>query len=176
MEPRDAFEPPRNPQTGWRPAVSQMSEDGSDNWAIIFGFSLPLWFEKNEAGIREARRRLNASIQKYTSTKNMVEFRIEDALAKVRAQQELAELFDGTIIPQARQAYQVARAGYKTGKTDFQYVIDNWQKWLMFEIQYHRALGELEASIAGLEQAIGAALSEQDDHSAKGQAMADQRR
>jgi outer membrane protein TolC len=168
MEPRDAFVPPRNPQTGRRPTVSQMSEDGTDNWAVVFGFNLPLWFEKNEAGIREARRRLSASIYQHNSTRNMIEFRIEDALARVCAQQELAELFDGAIIPQARQAYEIARAGYKTGKTDFQYVIDNWQKWLMFEIQYHRALGELEVSIAGLEQAVGSAMNEHHEDSATG--------
>ncbi len=160
MEPRDAFRPPRNPETFQRPAVSRLSEDASDNWAIMFGFNVPIWFEKIEGGIREARRRLAGSMQQYAASRNMVHLRIEDALTRVRAQQELAELFDTTIIPQAQQAYEVSRAGYVAGTSDFQYVIDNWQKWLTFTIQYHRAIGELERSVADLEQAIGLSLSE----------------
>jgi cobalt-zinc-cadmium efflux system outer membrane protein len=160
MTPRDAFQPPINPQTGKRPKVSKLSEAGSDNWAITFGLNLPIWFDKIEAGIREARLKLSASMHEYVSTKNLVYFRIEDALTNVQAQRELAELFQSTIIPQARQTYEVSRSGYMAGRSDFQYVIDNWQKWLMFTIQYHRAIGQLERSVADLEQAIGLSLEE----------------
>jgi hypothetical protein len=40
------------------------------------------------------------------------------------------------------------------------YVIDNWRKWLVFTIQYYRSLGELERSVADLEQALGLSLTE----------------
>jgi len=160
MEPRTAFRPPPNPMTGQRPKVSHLSEEASDNWAITFGFNLPIWFDKIRAGIAEAHRRLAASLHQYTSVRNMIYFRIDDSLSRVRAQRELAELFRTTIIPQAQQAYEVSRAGYVSGTSDFQYVIDNWQKWLMFTIQYHRSIGELERSVADLEQAIGLSLSE----------------
>ena len=99
-------------------------------------------------------------MHQYKAAKNRIYFQIEDALTRVRAQQELAELFSTTIIPQARQAYEVSRTGYVVGKSDFLDVIDNWQKWLAFTIQYHRAIGELERSVADLEQAIGLSLTE----------------
>jgi cobalt-zinc-cadmium efflux system outer membrane protein len=160
MEPRDAFRPPPNPETGQRPVVSRMSEEGSDNWAITLGINVPIWVDKIEAGIREARRRVSASLHEFAATRNRIQFQIEDAFTRVKAQQELAELFDSTIIPQARQTYEVSRAGYSAGTSDFQYVIDNWQKWLTFTIQYHRAIGELERSLADLEQAIGLSLAD----------------
>ncbi len=160
MDPRGAFEPPRNPQTGRRPVVSQLSEDGSDNWAVTFGFNVPIWFDRIEAGIEEARRRLAASEQEYASAKNEVSFRISDALERVHAQAELARLFRDTIIPQAEQTYRVSQGSYSAGTIDFLDVIDNWRKWLTFNVQYHRSLGELERSVADLEQAIGVSLSE----------------
>jgi len=160
MEPRDAFRPPPNPMTGQRPAVPTMSEDGTDNWAITFGFSLPIWFDKIKGGINEARHRLLATRQEYSATENRIEFQIEDALERVRAQRDLAALFDSTIIPQAQQTYQVSQASYIAGASDFLYVIDNWQKWLVFTIQYHRSLGELERSVADLEEALGLSLPE----------------
>ena len=63
-------------------------------------------------------------------------------------------------IPQSRQAYEVSRASYTAGRGEFLFVIDNWQKWLTFTIQYHRALGELERSVADLEEALGLSLGE----------------
>jgi outer membrane protein TolC len=160
MDPRDAFEPPINPATGMRPPSPQLSEDGSDNWAIVFGFSLPIWFDKIEAGIREARYQLSASRRRYASTRNLVNFRITDALEQVRSQRELALLFDKTIIPQSRQAYEVSRDGYAAGRNDFEAMIDNWERWFLFSIQYHRALGALERSVADLEQNIGMSLTQ----------------
>ena len=160
MQPRDAFVAPINPQTGMRPRTPQLSQDGSDNWAITFGFNIPLWHQKIEAGIREARSLLAASQHEYVAARNAVYFRVEDSLARVHSQKELADLFRTTIIPQARQAYEVSRASYTAGTTDFLFVIDNWQKWLMFTIQYHRAAGELERSIADLEESIGLSLND----------------
>ncbi len=160
VDPRGAFEPLPNPQTGIRPSVPQLSEEGSDNWAITLSLNVPVWVERIRAGIREARRRLLASQHALVGTQNRVEFQIADALARVQAARELAELFAGTIIPQARQAYEVSRSAYITGRSDFQFVIDNWQKWLIFTIQYHRSLGELERSIADLEEALGVSLNE----------------
>lgn len=160
MEPRDAFEPPINPQTGMRPVVSQMSEDGGDNWAVTFGFNIPLWLDKIQSGIREAKRNLAASHHQFASARNKIHFEVEDALERVRAQCELAGLFQNTIIPQAEQTYHVSQVSYSAGQSDFLNVIDNWQKWLMFTIQYYRSLGEVERSVADLEQAIGLSLTE----------------
>jgi cobalt-zinc-cadmium efflux system outer membrane protein len=160
MEGRTAFQPPPNPQTGMPAPVNRMSESGSDNWAITFGFNFPIWVERIRGGIEEAQRRLLASEHQYVSERDRVYFEIEDALARVRAQQELGVLFRDTIIPQAQQAYVVSRAGYTAGTTGFLFVIDNWRKWLTFTIQYHRALGELERGIADLEQAVGLSLGE----------------
>ena len=160
MESREAFRPPPNPATGMRPTVSKLSEDASDNWAITVAFNIPIWRDKIEARIREARRKLSATQQQYNAARNAVYFRVTDALERVRSQHELANIFQHTIIPQAQQSYEVSRAGYIAGGSDFLYVIDNWQKWLKFRIQFHRIIGELEKSVADLEQVLGMSITE----------------
>ena len=160
MEPRDAFEAPRNPQTGRRPVTPQMSEGGSDNWAVTLGFNVPIWRRRIEAGISEAQQQVLATQMEYAAARSMIFHEIEDALARVEAQRELAELFERTIIPEAEQSYRVSQAGYSSGRTDFLDVIESWRKWTTFSIQYHRAVGELERSVADLELAIGASLSD----------------
>lgn len=158
MAPRSAFRPPVNPQTGMRPRVPQTSEDGSDNWAITFGFNIPLWTDRIEGGIREAKHALSASRRRYTSARNLVTYKVQDSLARVKSHRDLADLYATSIIPQANQAYEVSRVGYIAGTADFQYVIDNWQKWLLFRIQYYRTLGELERSVADLEEVVGLSI------------------
>jgi outer membrane protein TolC len=160
IDPRGAFRPPINAQTGMRPRVPQMSEDGSDNWAILFGFNIPLWSQKIEAGIREAEHKLAASRRKHASTKNRVTFGVEDALARVRSSRDIANLFATAIIPQAQQAYIVSRTNYVAGSSDFQYVIDNWRRWLFFRIRYYHTLGEVERNVADLEQVVGVSIVE----------------
>jgi len=159
MESRDAFRPPPSPRSGAPYTGSRMSQDGSDNWSITFGFSLPIWYDKIEGGIEEATRRLASSRAQYRSTANRVEFAVEDALERVGSQQDLARLFRDTIIPQAEQTYRVSQASYSAGTSDFLYVIDNWRKWLVFTIQYYRSMGDLERSVADLEQALGLSLT-----------------
>ncbi len=160
MESRDSFRPTPNPITGVRPMGSRMSQDGSDNWTISLGLSLPIWFDKIKGGIEEATRRLASSRAQYRSATNRIEFAVEDAMERVEAQQELSLLFRDTIIPQAEQTYRVSQASYSAGTSDFQYVIDNWRKWLVFTIQYYRSMGDLERSVADLEQALGLSLTE----------------
>ena len=168
MEPRKPFIPPVDPNTGVRPAVDYMPASGTDMWAINVAVNLPVWFEKIEAGIREARHSLSSSRQEYAAAKNMVAYRVRDALARVRSQCELAQLFADTIIPQAKQAYDVSLVGYTAGASDFETLIGSWQKWLAFRIQYYRALGELERSVADLEQAAGVSMVEVESPAAPG--------
>jgi outer membrane protein TolC len=158
MTRREAFQPPINLETGRRPPVSKLSEEGSDNWAITASLNLPIWFQKIEGGIREARHRLSAARQQYQAGRDEVDYQVEDALVSVQAQRDLAEIFGGTIVPQAKQAYDVSLADYTAGTEDFQAAIDNWRRWLTFTIQYHRAVGELERSVADLEEALGMAI------------------
>jgi len=151
-----------------RPPVDRMSERGMDNWVILAGINLPIWVQKIQGGVREAQSRLAATRHEYTAARNRVHYQIADALARVQAQQELAEIFKSTIIPQAQQAYEVSRASYSAGASDFLVVVDNWQKWLRFTVQYHRALAELERGVADLEEAVGLSLTEAADWNPSG--------
>ena len=163
MEPRDAFVPPLNTATGVRPTVPQLSEDGSDNWAVRFGFTLPIWVAKIHAGVLEAQHNLSEAQQQYVAARNRIERTYFDALHRFRAQKELALLFRDSIIPQAEQTYRVSLSSYSAGTTDFLDIIEDHRRWLTLTIRYHQALSDLEISVADLEQAIGRSLAEMDE-------------
>jgi len=163
MEPRhdpEADRPNQGTAGGQGKTTKPMSETARDMYAIMAEMSLPVWAQKIDAAVKEAEYNLGASIDQYTAAKNMVAFRVQDALSQVRAQRELVIILRDTIIPQAKQAYELSRTSYTTGTSDFLTFVTNWQNWLKFTIQYHRALGELERTIADLEQEVGVSMAE----------------
>ncbi|MCC6680235.1 MAG: TolC family protein [Phycisphaeraceae bacterium] len=135
-----------------------MAANGDDQWWLGFGINLPIWTEKYDAAEREATAGLFEGIADLTTQQNRIAFAVQDAYLKVEAQQQLVELFQGTILPQARQTVEAAGSGYRAGSVDFLTLVDNWRKLLNFELMNHRALTEMQQAVADLELAIGGDL------------------
>jgi len=158
LDPRKAFIPPANPQTLQRPKVSRKSEVGDDNWALMLQMNIPLWTGRIEAARREARHRLLESQQKQKALHNLVAFRIYDAWSRVQTQQDTIQLLQATLIPQTRQAYEVSLISYQGGTTGFLNLIDNWRRWLDFEMMTHRETADLETAFSDLQREVGLQL------------------
>jgi len=160
LDPRGAFEPPPNPETGIVPPTPQLSERGTDSWGILLGMTLPIWSEKVEAGIREARHRRSETAARLHDERNRVYFDIQDRLLRVQTGEQLVDLFSTTIIPQARQTFEVSRTAYAAGRVDFLTLEENWRKLLDAQLLLERSLSQLEQDFAALEQAVGQELSQ----------------
>ncbi len=132
-----------------------MAANGDDQWWFGLGVNLPIWTEKYDAAEREATAGLFEGIADLTAQQNRIAFAVQDAYLKVEAQQQLVELFQSTILPQARQTVEASSSGYRAGSVDFLTLVDNWRKLLNFELMNHRALAEMEQAVADLELAIG---------------------
>ena len=154
VEPRDAFEPP----AAQSDAINRMSETGSDSWAFMLQFNLPIWFDRLEAAKREARLKLLRTQHEKHAALNMISFRIFDAWSRVQTRQDTIKLLESTLIPQARQTYEVSLTAYQAGRSDFLTVIDNWRRLLDFELMLHRETGDLETALSELQREVGLQL------------------
>lgn len=154
IDPRDAFTPP-NAQPA---AINRMSETGTDSWAVMLQFSVPIWFERIEAAKREARLMLRKTQHEKHATLNTIAFRIFDACERVQTQRCTIDLLESTLIPQARQTYDVSLTAYQAGKSNFLTVIDNWRRLLDFELMVHRAIAQLETTFSQLQHDVGLEL------------------
>lgn len=158
LEGREPFIPPVNPQTGQRPPINRKSEVGDDNWAITLQMNVPIWTRRIDAAKREARQRLLATQSELRDTENMVAFRIFEAWSRVEAQQHTLNVLETELIPQSRQTYEVTLTAYQAGETDFITLIDNWRRWLDFELMRHRETVDLETAFADLQREVGLQL------------------
>ncbi len=158
VDPRGAFKPPIDLETGMRPPFNRMSEEGTDDWGISAQINVPVWFERIEAAKREARRQLLAAQHERRAAENLVAFRVFDAWSRVQTQQRTVELLTSALIPQARQAYEVAMVGYQSGEADYLSVIDNWRRTLDLEQMLHRETVDLRTALAELQREVGMQL------------------
>ena len=141
-----------------RPTVSRKSEAGDDNWALMLQVDVPIWFDRLEAAKREARHKLQKTRHQRHAAFNMIAFRVFDAWVRVQTQQDTITLLESTLIPQARQTYEVSLTAYQAGKTGFLTVIDNWRRLLDFELMVHREVAELETAFSELQRQVGLQL------------------
>lgn len=158
VDPRGPFIPPVNPSTGMRPPINRKSEVGDDNWAVTLQMNIPIWSQRVEAAKREARQRLLATQSELHSTENLVAFRVFDAWSRVEAQEHTLRVLETELIPQSRQTYEVTLTSYQAGDTEFVTLIDNWRRWLDFELMRHRETVDLETAFADLQREVGLQL------------------
>jgi len=129
--------------------------NGKDQWWFSFGINIPIWFNKLNAGEREAHAGIMEALGDLRNTNNRVAFRVEDAMTRVQTQQRQAKLFRDVIIPEARETLDASSAGYRAGKLEFLSLVDNWREIIDFELMYQQSLSQLEQSVADLEQIVG---------------------
>ena len=129
-----------------------------DGFGAIAIVNLPFAFwtkSKYDAAVREAKAAAAAANADFHAWQNMTRFQINELLGKVRAQEQVADLYRTTILPQARQSVESARAGYRTGRADFLDLIVAERAVREFRLAYYRAVVERENQLAALEQVTG---------------------
>lgn len=133
----------------------------ADGFGAIMAINLPFAFwtkPKYDAGVQEAGAAVAAARADLQTLENLTRFQIRDVLAKVRANWEVAVLYRTTVLPQAEESLASARAGYRTGRTDFLNLIEADRALREFQLAYYRALVEWQQRVAELEQVVGREL------------------
>lgn len=132
-----------------------------DGFGAIMGINLPFAFwtkPKYDAGVQEASAGVAAARADLQTQENLTRFQIRDVLAKVRASWEVGVLYRTTVLPQAEESLGSARAGYRTGRTDFLNLIEADRALREFQLAYYRALVDWQLRVAELEQVVGREL------------------
>lgn len=133
----------------------------NDGFGAVVSINMPFAFwtkPKYDARVREAGAAVVAARADLHTAENLTRFQIRDLLAKIRASWEVAVLYRTTVLPQAEQGVEAARAGYRTGRTSFLDLIDADRAVREFQLAYWRVLVDRESRVAELEQVVGTEL------------------
>jgi cobalt-zinc-cadmium efflux system outer membrane protein len=113
---------------------------------------------KVDAHVAVQTAEIQAATARERAMENSVRLAVQEAYVHVKSAQDRAELLRTTLVPQARQAFDVSRVAYQADRLDFQAVIENERTVLDSQLDYFRALSDFEQAIADLERAVGIEL------------------
>ena len=134
------------------------SSNGDDQLAVTLGITIPLWIEADDAAEREALRGIGETVAEARAAQDRVAFAVDDALARLEADQQVLRRLRERMMPDAKQVIELALTNYPTGDTDFLQLLDDWQTLLDDQRQEARVVAGLHRTMADLEQALGGSM------------------
>ena len=152
IETDDALTPPADPDTG---EVPRVKDDGKDPVIAKFAINLPIWHNKYRAGEKEARLRHVAALSERRDRENSLIADLKMELYNFRDAERKIDLYRDTLVPKAKQSFNVIQKAFTTGKTDFLNVVDAERTLLEFQLSYERARANRAQRLAKLEELIG---------------------
>jgi outer membrane protein TolC len=130
-------------------------DSGKDPVVGMISINLPVWRDKYRAAEREARARQEASLRERTDRENRLIADLGMALYGFRDAERKIDLYRDTLVPKAKQSFEVAQRAYEAGNADFLDVIDAQRALLEFELSYERALVNRAQRLAEIEMLVG---------------------
>src|ERR687897_399159 len=83
---------------------------------------------------------------------------LQDLWQQALANQQTVELYETSILPQARQTFAADQKSLINNTVTFDRVIRDYRTLLNLELGYHRALGQLATTLARIRQTVGVDL------------------
>jgi len=136
-------------------------DPGRDAWGFGLGLSIPLWWGKNQARLREREERLAADRFTLEQLTHDTSYEVVTLYFRVQIAHRQVELYRDSVVPLSRQALEVANTAYSAvpPKVDFESLIDNWRRVLSYELKLERSRADFQQRLAELERVVGSNLT-----------------
>ncbi|HLA27375.1 MAG TPA: TolC family protein [Syntrophales bacterium] len=127
-----------------------------DMWNLTATVNIPLYYKtKQKQGVLEAESSLLETKKDVEATKLMASSSLRDNYSMVKTAETLMALYKDGLIPKAYQDFELALAGYTTGKVEAITVITRLKSLIDYELLYRSQLVQREKGIARLEAIAG---------------------
>lgn len=123
------------------------------------GVSIPLWFGKYRAMAKEAREMEEAMKSEQLATQLQVRSDLAKAYFSLKNSNRLVQLYNDTLVPQARQALQSAEEIYRMGDANLASLLELTATIHNFELARLRATADYYQNVARIERVLGTALT-----------------
>nr|WP_223913273.1 TolC family protein [Geobacter sp. AOG1] len=125
---------------------------------IRLSLPLPL-FDRNQAGVQEARTRRSSTENRLLAATRNVERDVETAYARYQNSEKVLSLYKATIIPQLEENLQLTQEAYRLGEVGILAVIQEQKKFFEVSEGYLTALHDRRTALVKLEAAVATELT-----------------
>jgi outer membrane protein TolC len=136
-----------------------MEDAGKDSWVLGVTTTLPIWDRKYDAMTAEASREHYAAHASADEVAARVDALLLDLWEQAMASHRTVQLYEESILPQARQTFEADQQALVNNTVTFDRVVRDYRTLLNLELGYHRALAQLATVLARIRQAVGADLA-----------------
>lgn len=148
-----------------------MAEGGSEHDVMVgIELNLPIWRSSYRAGELQARAMARRARYERKDLENSLVARTHRILYEFENSARQVKLYDGALIPGARELIRASEAAYMAGTIDFLNLISAQQDLLKFRLERQRSWADQQQRLAELEMLVGAELSGRPAESGPGEA------
>jgi cobalt-zinc-cadmium efflux system outer membrane protein len=135
-----------------------MNDAGRDSLTLGVSSTLPLSRSKYEAMLSQATWENHAAHASVDEIVVRLDAQLRDLWEQARASHETVQLYERSILPQARQTFEADLQALANSSVTFDRVIRDYRTVLNLELGYHRALGQQAITLARIRQTVGTDL------------------
>jgi outer membrane protein TolC len=139
--------------------TSTVVDVGRDAWSIGAQVSVPVWRQKYDAMEDEAVWNHSAAHASVDELMQRYDALLRDLWERAKTTAETAKLYRETLLPKARLALDAGITSYTNSRVDLDSIVRDFRSDLLLQVGYHRALGELAAALARIQQVVGTDLA-----------------
>ncbi|RKX32984.1 MAG: TolC family protein [Verrucomicrobia bacterium] len=121
---------------------STLPDAGRDPWGVTIGINIPIWGSKNEAGREEALAAHSAADYERRDRENMLKAELSARYSNLDDANRRLSLYGDELLSLARQALDITRTSYESGRATILDVIDSERSLLELELNYWRAAAD----------------------------------
>lgn len=127
--------------------------------SLTLGFNVPIyfWWHQRE-DVEKSRHDLSAARYDLGSIKNQTAAAVTTLYRTAQVDYRQARLYRDSLVPLARQGYQVALIAYQTGKLDFAGLQIAYQQLYNLQVAYLQFENQFLAQRVALERTVGSPL------------------
>jgi len=123
---------------------------------IVLKLSVPLpLFDRNQAGIMEARARKASAEDRHQHARKVIQREVESAYAGLAAADKSLAIYTKDILPQLEENLKLVREAYRLGEVGILTVIEEQKKFFEVNDGYLTALSNRLAALVRLESVVG---------------------
>jgi outer membrane protein TolC len=119
------------------------------------GITLPIWFGKTGAGVREARWELRRAEHERVAVHDSIRAQVEIGRARVRETSHELSIIETRVVPASERALASVRAGYESNRSDFLALLMAERDLARARLDRFQAIAMVHMALADLERAIG---------------------
>jgi len=124
-------------------------------WQFRVDLKLPVWRGKQRAEVGEQVFMASQARHSYEAADVGIQASIREQYTLAATARKLVDLYQKSVIPEARLALESSIASYQTGTLDFLSLFSNFMNVVDYELMYHEEVMRFHVALARLEELTG---------------------